>query len=64
MSKELKCGDVMPGCNTVLKGKDEKEVMKRAAEHAKSSHGIQQVSADVEKKARQAIKECSGGTHE
>ena len=32
MAKELRCGDIMPGCPTVLEGKDEKEVMAKAAE--------------------------------
>lgn len=32
MGKELKCGDLMPGCEAVVEGKDEAEVMARAAE--------------------------------
>ena len=27
MAKVLRCGDLMPGCNTVIEGKDEAEVM-------------------------------------
>src|SRR5262249_927135 len=39
--KELKCSDVgMKTCNFVAQGRDEKEVMTKAAEHAKNAHGM------------------------
>jgi predicted small metal-binding protein len=57
MAKELKCGDLMPGCKAVVEGKDEAEVMAKAAEHAKSAHGLQQVTPELASKVRSAIKE-------
>ena len=30
MPKVLRCGDLMPGCNAVIEGKDEAEVMAKA----------------------------------
>jgi predicted small metal-binding protein len=57
MAKELKCGDLMPGCNAVVEGKDEAEVMAKAAEHAKNAHGLQQVTPELAIKVRSAIKE-------
>ena len=30
MPKELRCGDIMPDCTTVLEGKDDKEAMAKA----------------------------------
>jgi predicted small metal-binding protein len=57
MAKELRCGDLMPGCKTVIQGKDEAEVMTRAAEHAKRDHNMQTMPPDVAAKARQAIRE-------
>jgi predicted small metal-binding protein len=57
MSKELKCGDLMPGCKAVLDGKDEAEVMARATEHARSAHGVSEVTPDLANKVRSAIKE-------
>jgi predicted small metal-binding protein len=57
MSKELKCGDLMPGCKAVVEGKDEAEVMAKAAEHAKSAHGLQQITPELAGKVRSAIKE-------
>ena len=61
MAKELKCSDVgMKNCNFVAQGKDEKEVMTKAAEHAKSAHGMTTIPPDVEKRARAAIREAQG----
>ena len=40
MAKELRCGDLMPGCKAVVEGKDEAEVMAKAAEHAKQLTGF------------------------
>ncbi len=56
MSKELRCADVMPGCNFVAEGKDESEVMKKIAEHAKRVHQMAAISMGIEKKARAAIR--------
>lgn len=55
--KVLRCGDVMPGCNTVIEGKDVNEVMSKGAEHAKKDHGIQSIPPDVAKKVQAAIKD-------
>jgi len=57
MAKELRCGDLMPDCKAVVEGKDEAEVMAKAAEHAKSAHGLQQVTPELASKVRSAIKE-------
>ncbi len=57
MAKELRCSDLMPGCDFVAHGKDETEVMTKAAEHAKRDHGMAIISPDVERQARTAIRE-------
>ncbi len=58
MAKQLKCGDLMPGCDFVARGANEGEVMKAAAEHAKSAHGIQQVTPELAAKVKGAIKDA------
>jgi predicted small metal-binding protein len=55
--KQLRCGDIMPGCQTVIEGQDEAEVMRKGAEHAKSAHGMAQISPEVGKKVQAAIKD-------
>jgi predicted small metal-binding protein len=55
--KQLRCGDIMPGCQTVIEGQDEAEVMRKGAEHAKNAHGMSQIPPDVGKKVQLAIKD-------
>ncbi|MGH7391154.1 MAG: DUF1059 domain-containing protein [Candidatus Rokuibacteriota bacterium] len=55
--KELRCGDVMPGCNTVIEGKDVNEIMTKGAEHAKKDHGIESIPPDVAQKVQAAIRD-------
>jgi predicted small metal-binding protein len=55
--KVLKCGDLMPGCNAVIEGKDEAEVMAKGAEHAKTAHGMASLPPDVAKRVKAAIKD-------
>ena len=57
MAKALACGDLVPGCKAVLKGKDENEVMQQAAAHAKKAHNMQSIPPDVMAKAKSAIKD-------
>ena len=40
MTKKLACGDLMPGCDFVAEGRTEQAVVAKAAEHAKSAHGL------------------------
>ena len=56
MAKVLRCGDLMAGCKAVVEGKDEAEVMAKAAEHAKKDHGMTTIPADVAAKVKAAIK--------
>jgi predicted small metal-binding protein len=57
MAKQLRCGDLMPGCNFVVEGKDVTEVMSKAAAHAKQAHGMTTIPPDVAKKAQAAIRD-------
>jgi predicted small metal-binding protein len=58
--RELRCADLMPGCNFVAHGKDDSEVMKKTAEHARSVHKMVAIAMDVEKKARASIRDAAG----
>lgn len=55
--KQLRCGDLMPGCSAVIEGKDEGEVMQKGAEHAKKAHGMDQIPPEMAQKVRGAIRE-------
>lgn len=57
MAKVLRCGDLMPGCQAVVEGNNEAEVMAKAVEHAKKDHGMTTIPPDVGAKAKAAIKD-------
>lgn len=56
MSKMMKCGDLMPGCDFVAKGETEADVLKAAAQHAKTAHGLE-VTPELAVKVKSAIKD-------
>jgi predicted small metal-binding protein len=55
VAKELRCGDVIPGCSTIIEGKDDSEVMKKATEHAKAVHHMVTIPPDVANRVQKAI---------
>ena len=57
MAKILKCGDLMPGCNAVIEGKDMAEVMAKGAEHAKTAHGMATIPPELATRVQAAIKD-------
>ncbi len=67
MGKMLACKDVGVDCDFVIKGKDEADILRQAAEHAKGCHNNIQMTPAVQAKIRSAIKdeggsECCGGS--
>ena len=55
MAKVLKCGDVVPGCKAEIKGESEHDVLRKAAEHAKTAHHMDSIPPDVLSKVKGAI---------
>jgi predicted small metal-binding protein len=45
--KKFACGDVVAGCEGVVTGETEDEVMAAAAEHAAAAHGMSDVPDEV-----------------
>ena len=60
MAKIIECSKVDPssGCSYVVRGKDEEEVLRNAAEHAKE-HGIREVTPELMQKVRSAIRDAA-----
>jgi len=58
MGKIIECAKVDPssGCTHVIRGKDEEEVLKNAAEHAKE-HGIREVTPELMAKVKAAVRD-------
>ena len=57
MGKVLECRSVVPGCEIVVRGESEEEVMMNASEHARSAHGVEHMSEELKAKIRAAIRE-------
>lgn len=57
MAKTLRCREVGPDCDFVARGETEDEVMAQVADHARTAHGIDEVSPEMADKARSVIRE-------
>ena len=57
MAKVLRCGDIMPGCDTVIQGKDEDEVFAKAEEHVHKEHNMHFILPSTAKQIEAAIKD-------
>ena len=57
MAKILKCSDVGMDCDFVVRGETSEEVMKKAAEHARTAHGIEQIPPELAQTAQATVKD-------
>jgi len=57
MEKVIRCRDVGFDCNGVIKAKTEAEAMTLAAAHAKSVHGVKEITPEIVKKLQSVIRE-------
>lgn len=54
--KELSCRDVGGvDCDFVARGKDEKEILAKTAEHARKAHNMKEIPQELMEKVRKAI---------
>ncbi len=56
MAKELRCGDMMPGCKFVATAETEEELLKKVTKHAKEAHNIKEITPELSKKVKGAIR--------
>jgi predicted small metal-binding protein len=56
-TKILKCGDIMPGCDTVIEGKDTDEVFAKAEAHARKEHNMTIITPNVASQIESAIRD-------
>ena len=57
MEKVIRCRDVGFDCNGVIKARTEAEAMTLAAAHAKSVHGLKEITPEIVAKLRSVMKE-------
>jgi predicted small metal-binding protein len=56
--KQFACGNVVTGCDGVVRGETEDDVLAAAAAHAKEAHGMDTVPDDVVAAIRAGITEA------
>ena len=57
MTKMYRCRDIGVDCDGVIKAENEEELMRKVAEHAKTVHGMSEISPDLAAKVKAVIKE-------
>jgi predicted small metal-binding protein len=61
--KMLHCGDVMPGCDAVITGKDSDEVLEKAEAHARKEHNATFFPPHLLDEIERAIKDGDDRAH-
>jgi predicted small metal-binding protein len=56
MTKVLNCRDIGFDCEAVVRADSEDEALEQVAQHAKTVHGLEEVSPELAQKAREAMK--------
>jgi predicted small metal-binding protein len=54
---ELRCGDVIPGCDGVVQGATREEVLAQAGAHAADAHGITDIDEATGRALADAVHE-------
>ena len=56
MGKTIHCKDVGFDCAGVVRAASEEEVLKKAAEHARTAHGVTELTGEMIAKVRSVIR--------
>jgi predicted small metal-binding protein len=59
MTKELKCGTVVPGCEYVVHAETDAELLAKIADHARAAHDIEHISEPLRTKILAAARSNS-----
>jgi len=59
MGKMLRCRDVGVDCDAVIRAETETELMEKVVEHAKSVHGMTEISPETAAKVKAAIQDTN-----
>lgn len=62
MENVIRCRDVGFDCNGVINAKTEQEALALAAEHAKTVHGLKEITPEVVAKIRSVLQKEPGAT--
>ena len=57
MTKVFSCRDVGVECDFVARGQTEEEIFQQIAEHARTAHGMDELSPELAEKVRSGIRD-------
>jgi predicted small metal-binding protein len=57
MSKFVSCRNVGVDCDFVARGESEQEILQQCAEHARSAHGMNELTPELAEKVRSGIRD-------
>lgn len=57
-TKTVSCGDLMPGCGYEAQAENEAALMTKVARHAYEVHGIKELTPELKKKVKEAIRDA------
>ena len=55
MERKIACADVVPGCTFKASAATEQELLQKVGQHAKASHGVNEVTPELAAKVKAAI---------
>jgi len=58
--KQFSCGDVVDGCDAVVTGESEEEILAQVGPHAAEAHGMTEVPDGVVAEVREKIVDVPG----
>jgi predicted small metal-binding protein len=61
--KQFECGTLVPGCTWHTEAQDSAEVVRRAAEHLRSSHGEEMVRPEMIDRIKERVHEATDTRH-
>lgn len=62
MAKVIRCRDVGFDCDHAIRAETAEEALQQAAEHAKSEHGLEEVTPEVVAKVKAVMREEPAGS--
>ncbi len=57
MAKVLRCRDIGLDCDFEIRAETEEEILKKAAEHAQTTHNMKEITEEIVEKVRAAIRD-------
>jgi len=56
MTKQIACGELVPGCAFEASAQTEEELMEQVRVHASQAHGVSEVTPELAEKVKAAIR--------